>query len=87
MLHQTTKKENHRKRISAGVNLIEYTGEVITPTSDLTTIKLHVNSAISDIKLRYMHMDVKYVTLNNHMDRTEYVMILISMILQEFIYK
>ena len=29
---------------------MDYPGEVITPTSDLTTMKLHVNSAISEIK-------------------------------------
>ena len=29
---------------------MNYPGEVITPTSDLTTMKLHVKSAISDVK-------------------------------------
>ena len=33
-------------------NLVDYPGEFSTPKSDLTTMKLHVSSAISDIKSR-----------------------------------
>ena len=46
------KTETHRTTLNAGGNLIYYPGEVSTPTSDLTTMKLHVNSAISDVKSR-----------------------------------
>ena len=63
-------------------NLIDYLGEVGTPTSELTTVKLQVNSAISDIKSQYMCMDFKYFYLNNRMDIAEYIMIHISMIPQ-----
>ena len=41
--------------------MIDYPGEVSTPTSDLTTMKLHVNSAISDLKSRYMCIDVIFL--------------------------
>ena len=47
-------------------------------------MKLHVGSAISDIKSRYMCMDIKYFYLNNQTDIAEYIMIQISMIPQEF---
>ena len=50
-------------------------------------MKLHVNSVISDVKQRYMCMDVKYFYLNNRMERDKYIMILISMIPQEFLEK
>ena len=76
------KKQNHRRRLTSGVNIIDYLGEFQTPTPDLTTMKLYVNRAISEIKLRYMCMDVKDFYLNNHMDRLEYRMIQISMIPQ-----
>ena len=79
------KIETHRTRLNAGGDIIYYLGEVRTPTSDLTTIKLHVNSAISDFKSRYMCMNVKYFYLNNQMDRVEYIMIQISMIPQDFV--
>ena len=46
------KKETHRTRLTAGGNIIDYPGDVNTSTLDLTTMKLHVNSAISDIKSR-----------------------------------
>ena len=44
------KTETHITRLTAGSNLVDYLGEVSTPTSDLTTMKLHINSAISDVK-------------------------------------
>ena len=39
--------------------MIDYPGEVSTPTSYLKTMKLHVNIAISELKSRYMCMYVK----------------------------
>ena len=56
------KTETHRTRLTAGGNLIYYPGYVRTPTSDLTTTKLHVNSAISDVTSGYMCMDVNIST-------------------------
>ena len=44
------KTDTHRKKLTVGGNLIYYSGEVRTPTSDLTTTKLNINSAISDAK-------------------------------------
>ena len=63
------KTETHRTRIAEGGNIIYDPGDVITPTSDLTNTKLHINSAISDAKARYMCMDVKDFYLNNMIDR------------------
>ena len=44
------KTDTHRTRITAGGNIIDYPREVRTLTSELTTMKIHVNSAISDIE-------------------------------------
>ena len=41
------KTETRRTRLTAGGNIIYHPGEISTPTSDLTKMKLHVNSAIS----------------------------------------
>ena len=49
---RTQKTETHRTRLTAGGNLIDYPGYFSTPTSDLTTMKLHINSAVSDVKSR-----------------------------------
>ena len=59
------KIETQITRLIVGVNFIDYPGEVSTPTSDLTNMELHVNSAISDVISRYMCMGVKYFYLNN----------------------
>ena len=40
------KAETHITRVTVGGNIIVYTGEVRAPTSDLTTMKLHVNRVI-----------------------------------------
>ena len=74
------KKETHRTRLTAGVNRIDYLGEISTPTSDLNTMKLHVNNAISDFKSIHMCMDVIYFISSNHIGRAEYNMMKISMI-------
>ena len=79
------KTDTHRTRLTSGGNIIDYSIDVRTPTSDLTTTKLHINSAISDVKARYMCMNVKYFYLNNMMDRAEYIIIQIEMIIQEFV--
>ena len=76
------KKKTHRTRLTAGGNIIDYPGEVSTPKSDLTIVKIHVNSSIADVKSRYMCIGVKYFYLNNEIDRDEYIMIHISMIPQ-----
>ena len=59
------KTETHRTRLNVGGSLVAYPREFITPTVDLNTVKMHVNSVISEIIYRYMFMDVKYVYLNN----------------------
>ena len=41
------KTETYSTIINSEENLINYPGDISTQTSDLTTIKLHVNSAIS----------------------------------------
>ena len=59
------KTETHRTRLTAGGNLIDYPEEFSPPASDLTTMKLHFNSGISEFKSRYMCIDIKYFYLDN----------------------
>ena len=56
------KTKTHRLRLKSGGNLIDYPGDFRTPTSELTTMKLHVNKAISYVKSSYMCMYVKEFT-------------------------
>ena len=54
MQYSTSKIDTGRKRLTAGGKIIDFPGEVSTPESDLTTMKLHEKSSISDVKLGYM---------------------------------
>jgi hypothetical protein len=53
------KEETHRVRFTAGGDRILYPGNVSTPTADMTTIKIHLNSVISTPGARYMNIDLK----------------------------
>ena len=52
------KIETRRTRPTTSINLIDYPGEVRKPASNLITMKLHVNSVISEVRSRYMCMDM-----------------------------
>eukprot|EP00957_Ditylum_brightwellii_P006928 524145-Ditylum_brightwellii.AAC.1 len=45
---RSQKSEKHRTRITVGGNLVNYPGDVHTPTADLDLAKILFNSVISD---------------------------------------
>ena len=63
----------NRVRITAGGNLIEYTGELTTRTADLTTSKILWNSVLSTPKAKFMCLDIKNVYLCAPLERYEYI--------------
>jgi hypothetical protein len=67
------KADPHQIRISAGGNLIDYPGELLTWTADLTTSKLMWNSVLSTEGAKYMCLDIKNVFLTAPLDRFEYM--------------
>ena len=58
-VYRPNKEEKERARLVVGGNLINYSGDCGTPTSDMLTVKLLVNSVISTIKARFMTIDIK----------------------------
>jgi hypothetical protein len=48
------KEEKHRVCFTVGGNSIDYKGKVSTPTADLPTIKILVNSTISTPGAKFM---------------------------------
>ena len=74
-------------RLTVGGEKITFDGPVSTPTSDLTTSKLHWNSAVSTPGANYLMVDVKNVYLNNEMTKHEYYKISLSLTPQDFIGK
>ena len=57
--HTPHKKEQNRTRLTVGGNLINYSGDVSTPTADLATIKILFNSVISTANGFFMTADIK----------------------------
>lgn len=74
------KAQSKRIRFTVGGNLLTYDGNASTRTSDLTTVKLHLNSVISTENGRYMTIDLKDFYLNTRLDTKEYMRIPVSLI-------
>ena len=69
------KAEPNRIRFTVGGNRIDYPGKVSTPTADLATVKILLNSVLSTPNARFMTVDIKDFYLNTPMDRYEYMRI------------
>jgi hypothetical protein len=65
--------EPNRTRLVAGGDQVHYPGNTGTPTADLLTVKLLLNSIISTENARFMTMDIKDFYLNTPMARYEYM--------------
>jgi hypothetical protein len=65
--------EPNRTRLVAGGNRVHYLGDAGTPTADLLTVKLLLNSIISTPNAKFMTMDIKDFYLNTPMARYEYM--------------
>ena len=69
------KLETHRIRFTVGGNRIDYKGKVSTPTADLETIKLLLNSTVSTPNAKMLTADIENFYLGTPMDRYEYMRI------------
>jgi hypothetical protein len=65
--------EPNRTRLVAGGDRVHYPGDAGTPTADLLTVKLLINSIISTDGAKFMTMDIKDFYLNTPMPRFEYM--------------
>ena len=68
---------------TVGGHRIYYPRNVATPTVELATVKLHLNSVISDINSSYMNVDVKDYYLGTPMNHYEYMRIPVKRIPQD----
>jgi hypothetical protein len=69
------KAESKRIRFTMGGDRIIYEGNVSTPTADLTTVKVLINSVLSTPHAKFMSIDIKDFYLGTPMARYEYVRI------------
>jgi len=67
------KEDPNRIRLTVGGNRINFTGDCGTPTADMLTVKLLLNSIISTKGARFMTIDIKDFYLNTPMARPEYM--------------
>ncbi len=67
------------------VTILHYPGNCSTPTVDMITVKLHLNSVISTKNARNCTIDLKDFYLNTPMDRPEYMRMKISDLPPNFI--
>jgi hypothetical protein len=76
----THKAETKCVRITVGGNLVHYPNKVITPTADLSAVKLLLNSVISTLGARFATFDLKDFYLGTPMAHKEYMRIPIASI-------
>ena len=67
-------------RWTVGGNLVDYPGVVYTPSANLATIKLLLNSIISTKNARFVNIDIKDFYLNTPMSRYEYMWVPVELI-------
>jgi len=69
------KVETYRIRFTVGGNRINYKGKVSTPTADLETIKLLLNSTVSTPNAKMLSANIENFYLGTPMHRYEYMRI------------
>ena len=83
--HRSEKKDPYRTRITMGGNLINYPDDCGTPTADLLTVKLLLNSIISTPNGKFMTIDIKDFYLMTPMDRYEYFRMKLELFPQDIV--
>ena len=71
--YREVKSEPNRIRLTIGGNKINYPEDWGTPTADLLTIKLLLNSVISIPNAKFMTMDIKIFYFNTPLNWYEYL--------------
>jgi hypothetical protein len=73
--HRPQKADPNRIRITVGGGLIQYDSELLVPTADINTAKLHWNSVVSTSLVKYMCIDIKNFYLSAALEYCEYMKI------------
>ena len=83
--YRPKKSDLNRVRLTVGGNRINYPGDCGTPTVNILTVKLLLNSVISAKGAKFMSIDIKNFYLNTPMSRYEYMRLKIAEVPQDFI--
>ena len=79
------KQEKHRTRLTVGGDRIFYNYDISTPTVELITVKLLLNSVVSTPNAKFMTIDITNFYLNIEMTNYEYIRMHISIFPQHII--
>jgi len=85
--YRPQKDEPHRTQLTVGGDRIDYAGNKSTPTADLVTAKLLINSTISTPKAIFYSIDLANFYLMTPMEEFEYMRLRIEIIPEEIIQK
>ncbi len=58
-VYRSEKKDPYRTRITMGGNLVNYPDDCGTPTADIITVKILLNSIVSTLNAKFMTIDLK----------------------------
>ena len=83
--YRPEKWDPYRTCLTVGGNLIVYPGDCGTPTVDLLTVKLLLNSVISTPDAKFMTIDIKDFYLNTPMDQFKYMKLKLSDLPENFV--
>ena len=81
------KDDPHRVRLTVGGDRINYPDDCGTPTADMLTVKLILNSVISTKDARFMTIDIKDFYLNTPLERYEYMRMKLADLPPDFVNK
>jgi hypothetical protein len=83
--YRPEKEDPNRTRLTVGGNRIVYPGDVSTPTVEMMTVKMHLNSVIATKGAQYCTIDIKDFYLNTPMERPEFMRMKINDLPPEFV--
>jgi hypothetical protein len=81
------KKEKECVQLTVGGDILDYSGDVTTSTTDITTFKILINSTLSIKDAAMMMMDIKNYYLGTLLPRFGYTKMLLSRFPEEIIQK
>jgi hypothetical protein len=74
------KKEKERVRLTVGGDMLDYSGDVVTSTADITTFKILINSTLSTADAAMTMMDIKNYYLGTPLPRFEYMKMFVKLL-------
>ncbi len=84
-MYRPEKDDPNRTRMTVGGNQIFFPGDVSTPTVELLTLKMHLNSVISTPGARYCTFDIKDFYLMKPMEQPEFMHMKLSDLPEDFV--